>query len=289
MGWFKRLRKKAENVYNDFTGITAQKKAEKRAREANAINQAAMAQENARNTEINETRNWLTGFLKERLDLKVPRFGRTNASLENAKRNANAWGADYLRQLQNAPDIAFNKGVSTLNRNTSDTLNRVRQAMSNRGISSSGINLGKIAGIEANRARGISMLQGQREDNKIRNMALGANFAGQLSNREQEDANRNYQRDVGEYELSQNQQANLINQIMRAMGLQGSNTNSLNYAHTLNNQAQEYNNLAQNAPINQIIPVVAAYATGNPDNFVARLLNPRNNKNILTKDTVARR
>lgn len=91
---------------------------------------------------------------------------------------ADSWASDYLNFLRNSPDTAFSAGLSSLNRGLSQQRNDIAQSMSRRGLAGSGVSLDAIAQTGANRARGISALQGQRVDRTGQNIQAGAAFTG---------------------------------------------------------------------------------------------------------------
>lgn len=97
------------------------------------------------------------------------------------QKQADNWNSQYLNLLQNSPDTAFSQGLSSVNRGAQTAKDNAAKQMANRGISGSGIALNQIAGTDANMARQISALQGERVDRQLNNTAQGANFANNLS------------------------------------------------------------------------------------------------------------
>lgn len=100
---------------------------------------------------------------------------------------ADEWNNKYLDSLANSPDTAFNAGVAELARGTQNQNEKIAKTMQNRGISSSGINIAALGSTAADRARGMSQLQGERVDRRVQNNGLGAEYAQGLVNQQKQD------------------------------------------------------------------------------------------------------
>lgn len=98
------------------------------------------------------------------------------------QQTADDWNTKYLNSLANNSDVAFNAGVSELARGIQTQNENIAKAMQNRGISSSGINVAALGSTAADKARGMSQLQGQRVDRQVNNNAIGAQYAQGLAN-----------------------------------------------------------------------------------------------------------
>lgn len=102
---------------------------------------------------------------------------------DTAEKTANEWNTKYLNSLANSPDTAFNAGVSELARGIQNQNENIAKAMQNRGISSSGINVAALGSTAADKAKGMSQLQGQRVDRQVANNGIGAEYATGLADR----------------------------------------------------------------------------------------------------------
>ena len=175
------------------------------------------------------------------------------------QKQADNWNQQYLNLLQNSPDTAFNQGLSTVNRSTQDQKNAVSKQMANRGISGSGIALNQIAGTEANRARQISALQGEKVDRQLNNTATGANYANALSQQQLQNTSAAQQlqqnlasqkqsnlENAGVYANNYNQQ--LLTNIMNMLGNKTNLVNNTGAASLATNALSgAANSAAQNA------------------------------------------
>ncbi len=102
---------------------------------------------------------------------------------DTAEKTADEWNTKYLNSLANSPDTAFNAGVTELARGMQTQNENIAKAMQSRGISSSGINMAALGSTAADRARGVSQLQGQRADRQVANNGIGAEYATGLADR----------------------------------------------------------------------------------------------------------
>lgn len=178
----------------------------------------------------------------------IAKKGQNNAFLKNftnkllygengkpgSMETAGSWARDYLAHLKSSPDTAFNAGMASLNKAIQGRKDAVAKSMANRGISGSGIDLGRIAQTEANRARGISALQGEKVDREGANLAAGANFANL-------------------------QNADNINLLLKSLGFDSDNSTLMAYVNNLWNQGQNAN---QNSPFNQAVGAATKYYLG---------------------------
>lgn len=220
MGIFDGIKK----AWDDFRGKTQAKAAEKAAASAENMNQEALQIQRQSYEDDKEYRDALTkeldlllaplkqgvdsstpdAFAQEFLDIlsgskKTPEqiqsdqassqlldvlMGKAKTS-EQSK--ADTWADNYLNSLRNSPDTAFNAGVTSLQRGMADQKENLTRAINNRGISGSGIDLDKIAQTDANLARGISGLQGDRIDRQTQNLGTGSVFSGALADQRKTD------------------------------------------------------------------------------------------------------
>jgi len=72
-----------------------------------------------------------------------------------------SWANKYISSLSGLPQLAYNQGLSQLQRGLLNANNQVNQRMANRGVTS-GVDIGTLVNNQANLGRGISQLQGQR-------------------------------------------------------------------------------------------------------------------------------
>lgn len=72
-----------------------------------------------------------------------------------------SWANKYINSLSGLPQLAYNQGLSQLNRGLLNANNQVSRTMARRGITS-GVDIGALVNNQANLGRGISQLQGQR-------------------------------------------------------------------------------------------------------------------------------
>lgn len=171
---------------------------------------------------------------------------------------ADEWNAKYLDSLANSPDTAFNAGVAELARGTQNQNENIAKAMQNRGISSSGINVAALGSTAADRARGMSQLQGERVDRRVQNNGLGAEYAQGLANQQKEDyglatnlagakADKGVNDIMQALNISNNWNQQAWNNLMGVLSGKTSLINNqagANYAQGLNNLAGTYSNQA---------------------------------------------
>jgi hypothetical protein len=72
-----------------------------------------------------------------------------------------SWANKYISSLSGLPQLAYNQGLSQLQRGLQGANNQVYNTMANRGVTS-GVDIGTLVNNQANLGRGISQLQGQR-------------------------------------------------------------------------------------------------------------------------------
>lgn len=139
-------------------------------------------------------------FADEFIDSYISQLTAPQATgKSDEEKTADEWNAKYLSSLANSPDTAFNAGVAELARGAETQNENIRKAMQSRGISSSGINLAALGSTAADRARGVSQLQGQRADRQVQNNGIGAQYATSLADRQRQMANENEDRQMNKY------------------------------------------------------------------------------------------
>lgn len=178
---------------------------------------------------------------------------------------ADQWNSKYLSLLGNSPDIAFNEGLSQLNRGFQNQKDAVANEMQKRGIAGSGIALNKIAGTEADKARAMSGLQGQRVNNMIENTAKGVEFSNSLAAQKNQN-NAVAQQLAGNMAsqkqtdlenaaiYSNNYAQQMLGNLMNLLGTKGNlatnNANATSYTNALSNAASNKASQAATAGAN---------------------------------------
>lgn len=72
-----------------------------------------------------------------------------------------SWANKYISSLSGLPQLAYNQGLSQLQRGLQSANDQAYRTMANRGVTS-GVDIGTLVNNQANLGRGISQLQGQR-------------------------------------------------------------------------------------------------------------------------------
>lgn len=72
-----------------------------------------------------------------------------------------SWANKYISSLSGLPQLAYNQGLSQLQRGLQGANDQTYNTMANRGVTS-GVDIGTLVNNQANLGRGISQLQGQR-------------------------------------------------------------------------------------------------------------------------------
>lgn len=72
-----------------------------------------------------------------------------------------SWANKYISSLSGLPQLAYNQGLSRLQRGLQVANDKAYSTMANRGITS-GVDIGALVNNQANLGKGISQLQGQR-------------------------------------------------------------------------------------------------------------------------------
>ena len=134
---------------------------------------------------------------------------------------ADEWNSKYLNSLANSPDTAFNAGVSELARGMQNQNETIAKNMQNRGISSSGINMAALGSTAADRARGMSQLQGQRVDRQVNNNGIGAQYAQGLADRQIQLEDRDLSHQQLAADLAGNKANSAIDRYSQATNLAG--------------------------------------------------------------------
>lgn len=149
MGGLKSLGKSISKAWKKYvTGSYYQDKANK------ALSEEADRQANERQN----MSSWLTGV---QTGLDNQKRDYLNAVL-NANSVGNAYLNNYLANLHGLADVNYNQGVTSLQRNITNTENTIRNQMANRGISGAGVDFKNLVNSQGALARGISALQAQR-------------------------------------------------------------------------------------------------------------------------------
>lgn len=161
------------------------------------------------------------------------------------QQTADEWNEKYLSSLANSPDTAFNAGVSELARGAETQNENIRKAMQSRGISSSGINLAALGNTAADRARGVSQLQGQRADRQVTNNGIGAEYAQKLADNQIKLEDRDLEHMQLGAELAGNKANSAIDRYGQATNLVGQkadkSTNDIIQALNISNNWNQQN------------------------------------------------
>lgn len=148
----------------------------RQADEANKLNKQAIANQSGLDA-------WKQKLIGDRLNMSQSLLtggGINGVPVMGALPRAQDWQNKFFNFLQTSPDTTFNAQKSSLARSFSNAENQLAQAAANRGISTSGINLGNIANLNAQKASAMSNLQGQRVDRQGQRINQGLQFAQSL-------------------------------------------------------------------------------------------------------------
>jgi len=148
----------------------------RQADEANKLNQQAIANQSGLDA-------WKQKLIGDRLNMSQSLLtggGINGVPVVGALPTAREWQNKFFNFLNTSPDTTFNAQKSAVARGFTNAENQLAQTAANRGISTSGINLGNIVNLGAQRASAMSDLQGQRVDRQGQRINQGLQFAQSL-------------------------------------------------------------------------------------------------------------
>jgi hypothetical protein len=96
---------------------------------------------------------------------------------------AQDWMTQFLDNLQNGPDLTYNKQRGQMEAGVNTAKNNAVQSLARRGGMGSGMLEKMLLDLDMNRASGLSSLVGQREDRRTQNLATGAQTTQSLLDR----------------------------------------------------------------------------------------------------------
>lgn len=91
-----------------------------------------------------------------------------------------SWANKYVNSLSGLPQLAYNQGLSQLQRGLQGANDQAYSTMANRGVTS-GVDINALVNNQANLGRGISQLQGQRLANIANMQSQGYNAMSGLN------------------------------------------------------------------------------------------------------------
>jgi len=91
-----------------------------------------------------------------------------------------SWANKYVSSLSGLPQLAYNQGLSQLQRGLQGANDQAYSTMANRGVTS-GVDINTLVNNQANLGRGISQLQGQRLTNIANTQSQGYNTMSGLN------------------------------------------------------------------------------------------------------------